>query len=501
MRRILIAAAVGMVVVAAAACPADARDTRAQDKADRKRSENMERKFKHFLDEENISFGKKLEELAKWCGERGLNVQAAELWVIARKMDPKLEGDPPATPDATPADDDKAEFDKEKGKLFRDHASELFKLGAKCYKTGLIGRAYDMVWQVIHYDPDHAQARKLLGQVKFRGEWRRKYDTGQVKRGKIFTDEYGWIPKEYLSKYDEGMMPVGGKWYPKETVEDLRNEWAHAWKYNTEHFEIKTNVGLADAVAFGKIVEENYNVFFSVFVSYFSPKSQSQMLFGSKRSKARMKVNYFATQEQYATAVGVGGATLGVYLGRARTSNFFKMDWHTNIRVLKHETTHQMLAEMREKTRPYGFGAWVVEAAATYMETCYRQEDGRISTEGKDAPWVKNFIPILESGNAMPLKKFDKLFYEGFQASGIGYPQSAALALFLMEAEDGKCRERFVDYLTAYYTGKLFEKGAMSSYIGVRFAELEKEFHLFYIGKEGVEKLEKLMAEREEAAE
>ena len=60
MRRILIAAVVGIAVVAAA-CPARGRNKRADEKLNRRRSENMERKFKHFLDEENVAFGKKLQ--------------------------------------------------------------------------------------------------------------------------------------------------------------------------------------------------------------------------------------------------------------------------------------------------------------------------------------------------------------------------------------------------------------------------------------------------------
>ena len=148
--------------------------------------------------------------MAKWCGEKGLDLQASRLWGTARRMDPDLEGDPPANPDIEATDDEKAEYEKEKEKLFCDHAAVLFRLGAKCYETGLIGRAYDMVWQVAHFNPDHAKARKLLGQVNYKGEWRRKYDASQVKRGGIFTDEYGWVPKWVLAKYEQGLMPVRG---------------------------------------------------------------------------------------------------------------------------------------------------------------------------------------------------------------------------------------------------------------------------------------------------
>ena len=493
MKRALIVLAAALAL-AAAPQPCYGAARRAREKALRKRSENLERKFKHYYEKENAEFGGKLKELASWCAEKGLNEEASEIWRRAQAMDPEIEGDAPSSADAAPTEDDITECARKKKALLDEHARELFKLGGKCYKTGLIGRAYDMVWEVVQFDTDHEKARKFLGQVKYRGEWRTIYDALQLRRGKVFTEDYGWIPKKYREKYEQGLLPFQRRWLPAEKVEEIRSSWAHAWKYSTEHFAIQTNVGLADAVAFGKVVEDNYEVFFRVFIGYFSPKSQTEMLFGAQRLKQRMKINYFATKEEYAGSVRNAGGSAGMYIGRARTSNFFKMHSKSDIRILKHETTHQMFAETKKKSLPIGCGAWVVEATATYMETCYRK-DGKIVTEGKEAPWVKHFIPMLKADQAVPLGLFDQVTYEGFQMLGpIAYPQAASLALFFMEAEDGRYRERFVDYIAAHYSGRLINSGALAEYIGAPLQHLEREFHLFFLGEEGLADLEKLKA-------
>jgi len=500
MKRVLIAVAFGLAV-AAAFRPCHAATRRDKDKAFRERSENLERKFKHYYEKENADFALKLKELAEWCAESGLNEKAAELWTKARTIAPETRGDAPSNPNAAPTKEHEAERTKREKELFDRHARELFNLGGKCYKTGLIGRAYDMVWEVIQYDPDHAKARKLLGYVKYLGKWRKKYDALQMKQGKVFTEDYGWIRKKHQKKYDDGLLPFRGRWWPAEKIEVLRKSWAHAWKYTTEHFEIQTNVGLADAVEFGKYVEENYEIFFRVFIGYFSPKSRTEMLFGAQRVKQRMKVNYFATQEEYAGSVANAANSAGMYLGASKTSNFFKVHSASDIRILKHETTHQMFAETKKNSFPIGCGAWVVEATATYMETCHRK-NGKIVSDGKRAPWVMTFVPMLKADKAVPLAVFDQVTYEGFQKLGpIAYPQVASLALFLMEAEDGKYRERFVDYIAAHYSGKLTRSGALARYIGVPLEDLEREFHLFYLGKEGLEELEKLRAGGAETGE
>ena len=493
-----ISATIVAALLLAALQPCNAAGRRDGETANRKRSENMERAFKHFYEKENARFGQKLKKLAAWCAEKGLNEQASDVWAKAREMDPEIEGEAPSDDAAAPTAQDEAQFAKRKKKLFEEHARELLALGKKCYKTGLIGRAYDMVSEVVLYKPHHATARKLLGQVKYKDGWLDIYDAMQMRRGKVFTDEYGWVRKRDLPKYEQGLLPIRGRWVAKEKVEEIRKSWVHAWKYNTEHFEINTNVGLADAVAFGKIVEDNYDLFFRVFIGYFSSKSQTGMLFGSQRVKRRMKVNYFAEEEQYLKSVKYGPGTAGIYLGERKTSNFFKTNLESNICVVKHETTHQMFAETK-KSRDSWHGAWVVEATATYMETCTRK-DGKIVTEGKKARWVERFIPMLKINLAVPLKRFDHATYGGFQNfSPMAYPQAAALGLFFMESEDGKYRERFVDYVTAFYSGKFKDSGALARYIGVPLNRLETEFYLYYLGEEGLKELEKFRTEQEKA--
>jgi len=468
----------------------------------RTRSENLERRFRVLFDKLNVEFSAKLQELAQWCADEGLGKEAAAVWEQARGLDPELQGEAPRAGGAVAGEEKRKEFEQRLKELRKEHARDLYSLGKKCYKSGLVGRSYDMVWEMLRYDPDNATARKLLGQVKYQGQWMSRYDALQRKRGLVFTEEYGWVPQKHLERLKQGYLPHQGRWLPKEEVEKLRSAWSNAWEYETEHFTIRTNTTLSEAVAFGKVVEENYDLFMRVWISYFSPRNQGEMLFGQRGSSRKMKVNYFSTREEYAKATGMSDPNnAGVYMSNSRTSYFFKTSLARNIQVLKHETTHQMFAETKRARYSSKHGAWVVEAVATYMETCHRR-DGRIATLGRNSHWVVMFTGILKANGAVPLKEFDALNYEQFQQLGAAaYAQAASLALYFMEAEDGKYRERFVDYVRAYYSGLLRSGGGrLEKYLGESYETLEHDFCIYLLGEEGLKELEALRQKQAEEA-
>jgi len=491
----------GWILLAALLCAAGPATTDAATSYSRERSENLEQRFRILFDKLNVEFSEKLQVLAQWCAEQGLNEKATEVWQQAQELNAELQGAAPRGEAAEPDEAKVRAFEQKRGELNKSHAIGLYSLGKKCYESGLVGRSYDMVWEMIRYDPDNATARKLLGQVKYEDEWIGRYDAMLRKRGMVFTDTYGWVPKRHLERLEEGYLPHNGRWTPAEEVEKIRSSWANAWEYETEHFTIRTNTKLAEAVAFGKVVEENYDLFMRVWVSYFSPKNQSTMLFGLSGSTDKMKVNYFATQEEYVKATGMGQGTAGVYMSRPGASYFFKTNLAQNIHVLKHETTHQMFSETKRARYGSKNGAWLVEAVAAYMETCHRR-DGRIETAGKSSHWVRRFASILKGNGAVPLATFDILDYEQFQkVAQVAYPQAASLAHFCMEAEDGKYRERFVEYVRAYYEGKLRSgKGEMERYLGEPYDVLEHDSCVYVIGEDGLKELEELRKKQAEEA-
>jgi len=492
-----------MLGILAAYC-VQARAAGSRTEADRRRAENVERQFKEQFEKVSGELAVKIEPLVKRAAELGLAQEAAALWERLKELYPQgFYDDPPAVADVAASDTEIEQYKNEKVELLKAHANTLMTLAQQCYRAGLIGRAYDMVWEAIQYDPDHSTARKLLGQVRYEDEWVSLYTANMMRRGMIFNDEFGWIRKADLPRYQQDLLPLGGRWLPREKVEEVRSTWAHAWIYETEHYRIRTNTTLADAVEFGKYVEENYELFFRVFLGYFSAKSQSEMLFGVNQPKNKLHVNYLADRDEYLRLVGEGASgSLGIYTGRDKTAYFFKTDWSTNIRVLKHETTHQLFDASRRTSYRLSRGNWVIEACATYMETCHRR-NGRIATEGTNAPWVQNFADILKNGGEVTVKEFDEInSYFGFQMLPVAYPQAASLAYYLMESEDGKYRERFVDYVTAFYTGRLSRGGTLEEYIGVPFDEMDEEFHRFILGEDGYkERLQRLKESEEEEPE
>ena len=460
----------------------DATGATKRDKVDpgdiqRKRSENIERKFRKVFDKQNADFAVKLKDLAGWCAEKGLADEAKELWNKAKELDPDMVGEQPKASDAKPSDAEKTDFATRKKALYDAQARNLFDLGSTCFKAGLVGRSYDMVWEILNYSPDHATAHKILSETKYEGKWMDTWEARQLSKGRVFTDEYGWVFKSDLEKFDKELMPFPPRgWLPRDQVEELRSKWSSAWEFDTEHYHIKANTSLADAVAFSKTVEENYKLFFRIYIGYFSSKNQGEMLFGNRRDNKPMKVNYYSSKEDFLRFSSAPQYAAGLYMPMTRTAHFYKIDKASDVRVLKHEATHQLFVETRA-ARQSQRGAWVVEAAATYMETCDRVQ-GKIVAQGKKALWVQQFKQVLQTDKAVALGELDQLTYDGFQAKGpmIAYPEAASLACYLMEADDGNYRERFVDYIEAFYTGKLGTGGQLEKYIGVPYAELDAQF-------------------------
>ena len=481
MKRIIpLLIAVGALAAAGWALGATKRDKADADEAQRKRSENIERKFKKVFDKQNADFALKLKGLAEWCAEKGFGENAREFRDKAKELGPAIEGELPQAADVTPSDADKAALAAKKKAVYDAHAGELFDLGATCFKAGLVGRSYDMVWEIIKYSPDHAVARRILGQTKYDGEWMDIWEAGQLKRGRIFSDQYGWVTKTDLAKYEKDFMPLPPKgWLPRDQVEEIRGKWASGWEFDTEHYHIKSNTSLVDAIAFSERCEQNYKLFFRVYIGYFSSKNQGEMLFGNKRDSKLMKVNYYATKEDFKRLSAAPDFAAGVYMPMFKTAHFYKIDSASDTRVLKHEATHQLFAESRRVSQSQ-HGAWVVEAAATYMETCDRV-GGEVIAQGRKALWVQQFKQVLKSNQAVALKDFDQLSYEGFLGKGamVSYPEAASLACFLMEADDGNYRERFVDYIEAFYCGKLNVAGQLDKYIGVSYLDLDEQFRAY----------------------
>src|SRR5262249_37089149 len=135
-------------------------------------------------------------------------------------------------------------------------ARELFDLAvhsarAKYPRMALSSRC---LRAVLERAPDHAEARRLLGYVPYEGGWASPFVVEQHRRGYVEHARFGWVKKEWVIHLERGELPAPPvrnpervRWSRADDVERIRSDWRNRWEIPTEHFEILTNVSLAEA--------------------------------------------------------------------------------------------------------------------------------------------------------------------------------------------------------------------------------------------------------------
>ena len=112
---------------------------------------------------------------------------------------------------------------------------------------------------VIDRQPDHAEARRLLGFVPHRGGWATPFAARMLDEGSVYDATYGWVRGDWVPHLRQGELPAPGRtnrWLPADQADALRRDWATRWEITTEHFRISTNVPLNEAISFGRKLED-----------------------------------------------------------------------------------------------------------------------------------------------------------------------------------------------------------------------------------------------------
>ena len=109
---------------------------------------------------------------------------------------------------------------------------------------------------VLERQPDHREARRLLGYVPHEGGWARPFAVRQLRDGYVSHPTFGWVHADWVPHLDRGELPAPlargqkkARWLSAAEANDLRANWSPPWHINTEHFEIQTNVTLAEAIS------------------------------------------------------------------------------------------------------------------------------------------------------------------------------------------------------------------------------------------------------------
>jgi hypothetical protein len=394
-------------------------------------------------------------------------------------------------------------------------ARALFELAGKAAKGPSPSFAFadECLRAVIDRQPDHAEARRLLGFIPREKGWATPYAADMLDRGWVSDPKYGWVAGDWLPHLRRGELPGprgSNRWMPAAEADAIRRDWARKWEIYTEHFRIYTNVPLDEAISFGRKLEQLHELFFSLMADVIDP---SRLPLGQRFEKPGLKpalpaqnkrkyyqVYYFATREEYARYLapiqGAGAKlSLGTYIPRKESPEFGGISYFFNdvggqldvTSTLYHEASHQLLFE---SAGPDNYiqnvgNYWVFEGLGTYFETLQVEPDGSLRIGGMVGPRIAQARRRLLAGREfIPIEHLvtrNGARFRGDQGGGdiyLNYAESMALAVFLMQADGGRHREAFLDYVRDAYKGRFRGSSGrtLEGRLGIGYPELNRAF-------------------------
>jgi len=417
---------------------------------------------------DTTSYAARLSSLATKCEELGLAEQAkiTRRWIIPRHPGRQYLVLPPAENIIAPKANASANVRFWRDKflaLRREHAAELFAEAKAASDQRDAARAYQLLYEVLRDDPDHADARRILGFVKnARGDWALP-EAEKMVAEPSHTDHprLGWRARTFF-------------------------------RLETPHFQIITNHSKAELLEAGRQLEDLHTLWRQIFFRYWSSPEALAGRFAGRNEpltppRPKMQVILFKNREEYAARLKAVepqiASTLGIYFHREQLAYFFAGDksvyptWY-------HEATHQLFNEAVAGTTEEPGGQrnfWAVEGAALYMESL--ASHGEYWTAGgceADRLQLARFR-ALSGEFSLPLEKIMSLGREELQRSPELRPlygQAAALAHFLIDGQGGNYREAFVDLLTAIYRGE-DAAGTLATATGQPLAALDQQYRAF----------------------
>ncbi len=195
--------------------------------------------------------------MAAWCEANKLTEEARQTRRVRGPSDPyklyvpilpgevgspKLPADAPATV---------VEWNARLGRLRHDHAVALYEIARRAARAGRASIAFELALAAVQASPDYEPARRLFGYQKFHDQWRTAYEVKKLRAGFVWSEKFGWLPKAYLRRYEEGQRLCDGRWITAAEDADRHRDIQSGWDIETEHYTIRTNHSLEGGVAWG----------------------------------------------------------------------------------------------------------------------------------------------------------------------------------------------------------------------------------------------------------
>ncbi len=458
------------------------------------------------------TFRSDVESIAQYCLEHRLNREVGALRQYAKAVGTEefRSGELPShVQPAIARDFPEAErqWRTRLRKARNDYAIGLYRLTRDAIFAGFASFGYELLQETARVNPDHIAARRLLGYVRSGNSWITPFEKRKADLGEVWHDRYGWLPKSSVKRYEDGeryYVPRGarkGRWIAANVDAQLHRDFNNAWKIETEHYLVKTNVSYEEGVRVAKTLEDYYRYFFQTFAGFFNSREQMRKLFsgsatrGGRARSTPYVVHYYRTKDEYVKRLqpffpGVDiGITNALYLTRQRIAHFYHNPDVDNTPTLYHEATHQIFYESLKNNRTIAEREhfWIIEGISCYVES-FRKNRGRASFGD---PAYERFraakIRFVNDGYYVPLSRFAQLGMQAFQTNRNiqkNYSQASGLTKFFMEYDNGRYRDALIEHISQLYRndtrrfarGKALRVQTLEELTGVSYKKLDRQY-------------------------
>jgi hypothetical protein len=366
------------------------------------------------------------------------------------------------------------------------YASALFDLTRQAADAGQLSLAFQWATETLREDPDHAEARRVLGYEQRDGQWLTAYGVKMYDAGKHWEPKRAWVA-------------VDAKASPSNETSERSEVARHAdikngWQVRTDHFLVITNHSLSAGAELAARLERLYQIWRQLFAGFYYSEKEVRGLFAGDRDarvQARpFRVYYHRDRDGYVKALErrqprIAG-TLGIYFDAFREAHFFAGD-DRGTGTLFHEAVHQLFQESKPTTKQIGTTAnfWLIEGVATYFETLTEHDDPQKGLYFTIGELTTGRLPAarnrLRDGFYIPLAELTKLNKDDLQRHpevAKLYSQSSGLAAFLIDGEQARYREALVGYLQAVYAGR-DDPQTLSKVTKAKYTELDAQYRRY----------------------
>ena len=409
-------------------------------------------------------FGKDLVELAQWCNENGLPQQARAT------LDRKIDRDPfrqyiflpPTQTMPEPGSGIEGQWQTKMNELNRKHAGRILDLARQAADAEAGAVSYQLLHEVLHYDPDQKQVREMLGH-KFRdNQWRVTSDSITVRKSSRPHDLFGWPAGSYLL-------------------------------VRTPNFDIESTAGEARTRYLAEKLETWHSVWRQAFFGYWSTTSQVSRWFSGKssarpfrRGTRRFRVIFFPDKASYVSVLaervpGIGDSS-GYYSNTERIS-FFYDGSQLEEATWRHELTHQLFRESRSSSES-AFEKqyfWFDEAIACYFESLC-DLDGYVTLGGFETRRMQFArLRFFLERYYIKLAELSAIGRNDFQRRAdmkLLYSQGAGVMNMLLNHSHGVDEQATIEFLRLVYKGRL-KSGSFERITGRAFADYDARYSEF----------------------